>query len=154
MCLQEIWQNRKVARAQRHSPASSAGLSEEVMSWPWVMRFFSLNHIELNTPNLQNKSTQNPNPTSSPLRIVLENSRSDFFCHLPGHTVNLLPLPVFLYFCKKKKKSDKNLRETKMGLCRLSLHLGLFNSVWFGEKKIFASFSWFIKSLNVHHYIN
>lgn len=62
----------------------------------------------------------------------------------------------FCTFVRKRTKATKILerdpRDTKMGLCALSLHLGLFISIWSIENN-----SWIlqlIKNLNVHHYIN
>lgn len=83
--------------------------------------FFYPNRIDLDTSNLQTPpSSPKSNTTSPPLKIVLKNSRGDFFCHRPGRSVNLVLLPLFSYFGRKRTRATKilerDLRQTKMGL--------------------------------------
>jgi len=87
--------------------------------------FFSKSYTIERIQFKKRNKTPNPNPNFLPLRTALENLRGDCFCHLPGHTVNLLPLPLFFVLFKEKERATKilerNIRETKMGLCGLPL---------------------------------
>lgn len=114
-------------------PAPSASWMNDVLFYP--------NHIDLKTSSLQTPpSSPKPNTTSPPLKTVMRNSRGDFFCQQPGHSVNLVQLPVFSYFVRKRtratKTSERDLRETKRGLFGLSLHMNLFHSLLIWEKKL------------------